>query len=718
MKRKVKRLICGALAALLIFGGSLAEGGGADAEAQAAIEAQQRAEQEAREQAEREAREQAEREAREKAEREAKEKAEREAKEKAEREAKEKAAREAKEKAEREAKEKAEREAKEKAEREAKEKAEREAKEKAEREAKEKAEREAKEKAEREAKEKAEREAKEKAEREAKEKAEREAKEKAEREAKEKAEAAPADKPKEDKPEEKPAVKEDKPEEKPSNVQEEKPAVKEDKPEEKPADVQEEKPAVKEDKPEEKPSDVQEENPSVKEGQQEIIPEDKPEPVSEDQPKDAPEEAPADATAPDPVEMSEPAEESSESSEDAPIAASDEASPESSEDTPTPEVALDEAPQEDVPAIDETPIESVEASDADASTQSRADAQGMPPGDNAAKPEPVALPDALATEVASAPADIALVPEASKGVTGKDGVYQVAQAMPGKKAAKATLSFPLNYAGECTGYKVSVVDAQGNVVYTGAQTEPAVVLDLSTYKTGSYVLVVEAVSGDAVVAWGQYTFALASGSGFPGGFPGGFGGGFPGGGSGGAPDDMEQEAQGFQVTPGEALAGSHNAGTKDLQRYGTVSLTLSDEAMTELVLGGAALGIVLDGGREAFTAAIDGSRLTLTADGYGVWSFNGRALRILSDSGIETLVLENPAGAHDIATGSPLTGDVYARLCAEGVASSDYDYQVSGDGTRVFVDGQVYRVDDSGAMTPMEGDGYAEAMADAAAGAA
>ena len=40
------------------------------------------------------------------------------------------------------------------------------------------------------------------------------------------------------------------------------------------------------------------------------------------------------------------------------------------------------------------------------------------------------------------------------------------------------------------------------------------------------------------------------------------------------------------------------------------------------------------------------------------------------------------------------------------------------DGTRVSVDGRVYRVDDSGAMTPMEGDGYAEAMADAAAGAA
>ena len=155
-----------------------------------------------------------------------------------------------------------------------------------------------------------------------------------------------------------------------------------------------------------------------------------------------------------------------------------------------------------------------------------------------------------------------------------------------------------------------------------------------------------------------------------------------------------------------------------MQRYGTVSLTLPDEAMTELVLGDTALGIVLDGGREAFTAAIDGTRLTLTADGGGVWSFNGRALRILSDSGIDTLVLENRGGAHDIATARPLAGDVYARLCAEGVVSSDYDYQVSDAGTRVSVEGRVYRVDESGAMTPMEGDGYAEAMADAADGAA
>ena len=377
------------------------------------------------------------------------------------------------------------------------------------------------------------------------------------------------------------------------------------------------------------------------------------------------------------------------------------------------------ASEEEIPAVIEEVVEAVEAFAADESAQSRIDAQAAPPAGGTSSPEPIALPETLATEVASAPAEIALVPEASKGVTGKDGVYQITI---GKKAADATLSFPLNYAGACTGYKVSIVDAQGNVVYSGAQAEPAFVLDLSAYQTGSYVLVVEAVSGDAVVAWGQYNFALASGGGFPGGFPGGGfpGGGFPGrGGSGGAPDGAADEVeQGFQVTPGEALAGSHIAGTKDLQLYGTVPLTLPDGAMTELILGDASLGIVLDGGRECFTAAIDGDKLTLTADGGGVWSFNGLALRILSDSGIETLVLENREGARDIATGQPLAGDVYARLCAAGVASSAYDYQVSDEGTRVFVDGQGYRVDESGAMIPMEGDGYAETMADAAAGAA
>ena len=646
MTRKVKRLVCGALAALMLFGGALAEEGGADAEAQAAIEAQQRAEQEAREQAEREARERAEREAREQAEREARERAEREAREQAEREAKEKAEREAKEKAEREAKEKAERDAKEKAEREAKEKAAQEAASKQEQETK-------------------------------------------------------AEKPKEDKPEEKPAVTEEKPEEKP--------AVKEEKPEE--------KPAAKEEKPEEKPAvteDKQEEIPVIKADKTEEAPEEKPaevstdtlerapEPILEEQPEAAPAEEAEDEIASDAAE-----EASEESAEE---------SPELSEDDVTDAPA--EASEEEIPAAIEENVESAEAFAAEESAQSRADAQAAPPAGDGAAPGQIALPETLASEVAAAPADIALAPEASKGVTGKDGVYQI-QTMPGKDAAKATLSFPLNYAGACTGYKVSVVDAQGNVVYSVAQTEPAVVLDLSTYKTGSYVLVVEAVSGEAVVAWGQYAFSLASGSGFPGGFPGGFGGGFPGrGGSGGAPDGAaEGEDPGFQVTPGEALAGSHTAGTKDLQLYGAVALTLPDGAMTELILGDTSLGIVLDGGSGSFTATIDGGRLTLTADGGGTWSFNGRALRILSDSGIETLVLKNRDGARVIATAQPLAGDLYARLCAAGVASSDCDYRVTAAGTRVTVDGRAYRVDDSGAMTPMEDDDYAETMGDAAAGA-
>ena len=625
MMRKVKRLLCGALAALLIFGGALTEEGVADAEAQAAIEAQQRAEQEAREQAEREARERAEQEAREKAEREAKEKAEREAKEKAEREAKEKAEREAKEKAEREAKEKAEREAKEKAEREAKEKAEQEAREKAEREAKEKAEREAKEKAAQEAAPKQE-------------------------------QATKAENPKEDKQEEKPAVKEEKQEEKPV-VKKEKPAVIEDK--------QEEKPVVKEGKPEEAPEEKPAEKPAEASND---TPERAPEPIPEDQPDEAPAEEAEEEIASDAAEEAteESPEESPEPSEedmtDAPVDVPEDAPAAVPEDIPA------AASEEEIPAVIEEVVEAVEAFAADESAQSRIDAQAAPPAGGTASPEPIALPETLATEVASAPAEIALVPEASKGVTGKDGVYQIAT---GKKAADATLSFPLTYAGACTGYKVSIVDAQGNVVYSGAQAEPAFVLDLSAYQTGSYMLVVEAVSGDAVVAWGQYNFALASGGGFPGGFPGGGfpGGGFPGrGGSGGAPDGAADEVeQGFQVTPGEALAGSHIAGTKDLQLYGTVPLTLPDGAMTELILGDASLGIVLDGGRECFTAAIDGDKLTLTADGGGVWSFNGLALRILSDSGIETLVLENREGARDIATGQPLAGRrVRPAVCGGG----------------------------------------------------
>ena len=193
-----------------------------------------------------------------------------------------------------------------------------------------------------------------------------------------------------------------------------------------------------------------------------------------------------------------------------------------------------------------------------------------------------------------------------------------------------------------------------------------------------------------------------------GGMPGGgfHGGGFSGGKrSGGASTGMEGEAeQGFHITPGEALTGSHTSGTKDMLLYGALSLTLPETEMTELTLDDVSLGIVLDDGRHAFTAAVDADTLTLSAETGAVWMLNGRALRILSSSGIDTLMLSIDGREFALATDLPLTGGFYARLCAEGLVASDYEYWITDEGVFVWVAGELYRLDEAGTLTPMEGD--------------
>ena len=126
--------------------------------------------------------------------------------------------------------------------------------------------------------------------------------------------------------------------------------------------------------------------------------------------------------------------------------------------------------------------------------------------------------------------------------------------------------------------------------------------------------------------------------------------------------------------------------------------------MTELVLGGEALDVRLDGGQSAFTARVDGAVLTLSAEGGEAWTVNGLALKILEHSGISELALSLGGRTVVLNAAQPLTGDVYARLCAEGVASSEYDYQITGDGILVTVSGSAYRLGDAGELIPMEGD--------------
>ena len=332
-------------------------------------------------------------------------------------------------------------------------------------------------------------------------------------------------------------------------------------------------------------------------------------------------------------------------------------------------------------------------------------------------PEPTGEPT---PEPTPALPEIVITTTATQGVVFQDDVYQAIENQPG------SISFAWECPYECELFRIYVINEREEVVSALDQIETEYELSLDTLQAGRYLFAVEAIVSEEAVARGEYAFALSKGETspdmppdgppdrqFPSGRPtGGFS---KGGGRGGVAAEPEQ---GFHVTPGEALTSSHVSGTKDMRLYGAVELTLSGEPMTELVVGGAALDVVLDGGNAAFTAVLEEDGLRLVPEGDGdAWTLNGLTLKILSQSGVETLELSLNGSGIRLTTGQTPQGDVYARLRAEGYASSDYTYTVSEDGIRVSVEGREYRLDDSGALIPLEGDGHAETMDGAAAGA-
>ena len=319
------------------------------------------------------------------------------------------------------------------------------------------------------------------------------------------------------------------------------------------------------------------------------------------------------------------------------------------------------------------------------------------------------------TGEASGIAAIGVFAEASEGVSLENGVLTV------PKGQGASLVFSWNYGGAWDSFEIALLDGQENAVLSAGQAEAAYRLDVTELPEGRYVLRVEAVSGGEIVARGRYAFEIApeaaahedgpregkgpgSGAGSAGGRrsggssgkSGASGRGLSGGGAG------SEAAQGFRVTPGEALAGSHVSGTKDMRLYGTVALAASDEMICAYSLGGEAPDIVLDDDSGLFTAAIENGRLTLASDAEGTWSLSGLSLRVLARSGIGTLALQCGDSTILLDTAQPLNGSCYARLCAEGYASSDYEYAISSDGVRVTVGGDSYRLDGA-ELVPIKG---------------
>ena len=150
------------------------------------------------------------------------------------------------------------------------------------------------------------------------------------------------------------------------------------------------------------------------------------------------------------------------------------------------------------------------------------------------------------------------------------------------------------------------------------------------------------------------------------------------------------EAQGFRVTPGEALTSSHASGDGDMRIYGTVALEASDDEMTLLTLGEDQLNLTLDGGA-AFTASLEDSTLRLNPVAAGArWEIRLSALQTLNCSGIETLRLATEDGEIELSTSLELCGSVYGMLRAQGLVAKDFTLEISADQQIVCVGGAQY----------------------------
>lgn len=380
--------------------------------------------------------------------------------------------------------------------------------------------------------------------------------------------------------------------------------------------------------------------------------------------------------------------------------------------------------------------------------------EGEPPADNGEGEPPAPQEPTVPEETASGSLSIHLASPDGFGQSG--GAYTIPLS-----AQVGSLTFAWRCSTKCESYKVVVTGPSGATLVNARQSEDRLTLSVAGLAAGRYTVAVTAHMGEETVAKAKTAFELVQDEetrdgapeegapgegtpeegtpeegapqegtpeegtpeegmpeegapeegmpegGFPGGFPGGkfpsgmrggFGGGAGAGGQGGEVD------QGFHVTAGTALTSAHNAGNKDMSPYGSVALSWDEEAsMTALTLDGTALGIGLsDGG--AFTAVLDGSTLALTPSGDAqAWTLNGYALKTLSRSGVETLLLSVNGATVAFPTQPALTGDTYGALCAAGCVSADYDYTVAADGVEVCVNGATWRLSEDGELSSMGG---------------
>lgn len=160
---------------------------------------------------------------------------------------------------------------------------------------------------------------------------------------------------------------------------------------------------------------------------------------------------------------------------------------------------------------------------------------------------------------------------------------------------------------------------------------------------------------------------------------------------------------------GETRTVSHaRSTTSTTTGYDALDLTVSSLPATELVVGGVSLDLTLraeDGAALSYTVLLghwqaasmaesipaesvpedDASqseetnalRVTAQDDGAASWTFNGRTLRKLNNSGVRWLVLTSGAQTLAVPTDGVLGGYTYDQWRSAGVANKDIQYTLA-----------------------------------------
>ena len=313
------------------------------------------------------------------------------------------------------------------------------------------------------------------------------------------------------------------------------------------------------------------------------------------------------------------------------------------------------------------------------------------------------------TEETKADSKLSLSVSAPHGISVKGGVCQI------DPSSSDVLIFTWSYDGKCDKYDVSVSGG----LYSAQTDSRTLTLPMALFSSGSYTICVSAIKGEKTLAKAKLSLTILSKddpskqtpegqspeSQTPEGQQGGgqpTGGGTRSGGSsrsGGKTGGGSEAEQGFSVTPGEALVNTHTPGSRNMQLYGALALTLDDaSAMNQLLLDDTPLDIRLSDG-SAFTAAIEDDTLVLVPQGDPeAWLLNGAALKALGRSGISTLRLTLSSGTIDFPTQALLTGSNYGALCAQGHASAEYLFSVAADGCSVTVADRTYLLTEDGEL--------------------